>query len=103
MSRRKRPGQPIGNSIGRTSRRWRRIVKAQRAKRLPCGICGQPIDYKLKHPDPGSFQADHVLPRETHPELAEDPGNVQSSHFSCNLAKRNGNQPPGLGLRSEDW
>lgn len=103
MTRRITPGRTIGNSIGRTSRRWRRIVKAQRAKRLPCALCGQPIDYTLPKGDDGAFEADHVLPRDTHPELAEDPSNVQSSHRRCNNSKRNGTQPLGLGLLSEEW
>lgn len=27
---------------------------------LPCHICGLPIDYNLKYPDPKSFVADHI-------------------------------------------
>ncbi|GAA1148520.1 hypothetical protein GCM10009651_36470 [Microbacterium natoriense] len=33
------------------------IAKAKPA----CHICGKPIDYTLKYPDPGCFVVDHVI------------------------------------------
>lgn len=53
-------------SAGRSGRVWRRLCKilkekSQRENR-PCSLCGKPIDYTLKWPDPGSFTADHVVP-----------------------------------------
>ncbi|OXN01645.1 HNH nuclease [Bifidobacterium vansinderenii] len=36
-------------------RRWR-------ASGAPCYICGRPIDYSLKSPDPWSFVIDETLP-----------------------------------------
>lgn len=51
----------------------------------PCGICGDPIDYKLPYLDPGSFVVDHIMP------LAlgggEERSNKQAAHRSCNGTK----------------
>jgi len=62
----------------------------------PCWLCGKPIDYTLKTPDPGSFELDHKLPRITHPELDMDPNNWAPSHRACNRAKSDG---PVIGTK----
>jgi len=82
--------------------RWKRTAKAQKAKRLPCFHCGQPIDYTLVWPDPQSFSADHLKPWVNHPELRYDPGNVVSSHLLCNQTKGSSEHyTAGLGNLSE--
>lgn len=87
-----------------TTARWRKITAAQRARRLPCFLCGQPIDYDLHWPHPASFSADHVLPWIKHPELREDPGNVVSAHLRCNQSKgASEHYSPGLGALSEEF
>jgi hypothetical protein len=87
---------------GRSTRAWRRLQAAQRARRLPCFHCGQPIDYDLTWPHPQSFSADHLKPVATHPELAEDPGNLVSSHLLCNQVKgADAHFSPVLGALSE--
>ncbi len=90
---------------GRTSRNFRRLNANQRAKHLPCHICGQPIDYTLPHDAEMAYQYDHYHPLSTHPHLAEDPANGRSSHARCN--KSRGNKPMselvGLGVTSRDW
>lgn len=58
-----------------------------RAEGGPCHICGQPIDYTLKSPDPMSFELDHLKSKFRFPELAFDPSNMASSHRKCNRAK----------------
>lgn len=89
---------------GRSTRNWRRIAAAQKAKRLPCWHCGQPIDYSKPYPHPDSFTADHLKPKTRHPELAEDPGNVVSSHARCNWTKGDSEHfGAGLGVLSEDF
>ncbi|WP_083420823.1 HNH endonuclease [Curtobacterium sp. MCBA15_009] len=89
---------------GENSRLWREIAKRQRSKGLPCFHCGQPIDYSLKWPDPGSFSADHLKPWARHPELRYDPGNVVSSHLRCNWQKSDSEHyTPGLGNLSEKF
>lgn len=84
--------------------RWKQIAKAQRAKRLPCHLCGMPIDYEAKWPDPKSFSADHTRPWARHPELRYDPGNVVSAHLLCNQVKSDQQHfQPGLGSLSEEF
>lgn len=51
-----------------------------------CGICGKPVDFNLKYPDPLSATVDHIVPvaKGGHPsELA----NLQLAHFTCNRQK----------------
>lgn len=51
-----------------------------------CGICGRPVDFKVKWPDPMSPCIDHIIPvsRGGHPS---DLGNLQLAHFCCNRQK----------------
>lgn len=53
-----------------------------------CGICGQPVDKKLKYPHPMSPCIDHIIPidRSGHPS---DISNLQLAHWKCNRAKAN--------------
>ena len=76
-----------------------------------CGICGKPVNKKLKYPDPLSATIDHIIPiaKNGHPS---DLSNLQLSHFSCNRQKsdkvfKNPVEPKVLGNRnlpqSRDW
>ena len=58
-----------------------------------CALCGRPVDFSLKHPDPMSATIDHIIPigRGGHPS---DIGNMQLAHFACNRSK-------GTKLRQE--
>lgn len=53
-----------------------------------CGICGQPVDKKLRYPHPMSPCIDHIIPldRSGHPS---DINNLQLAHWKCNRAKAN--------------
>ena len=53
-----------------------------------CGICGQPVDKKLKYPHPMAPCIDHIIPidRSGHPS---DISNLQLAHWKCNRAKAN--------------
>ena len=53
-----------------------------------CGICGQPVDKKLKYPHPMAACIDHIIPldRSGHPS---DISNLQLAHWKCNRAKAN--------------
>lgn len=88
---------------GRKGSRWRRLHANQKAKRLGCWLCQQPIDYTLTWPDPGSFSVDHRKPLNTHPHLAEDPGNLESAHLGCNSARGQSDPKPSLGSTSRAW
>ncbi len=51
-----------------------------------CAICGKPIDYTLRWPNPGSFVVDHIIP------IAKGGAhtfeNTQPAHADCNSKKR---------------
>lgn len=74
-----------------------------RAERRPCCRCGQPIDYTLPPRHPDSFSVEHVLPLSLHPELAEEPSNLDAAHMRCNSSRGNRDPKPGLGTRSRIW
>lgn len=60
----------------------KRILKTQQC----CGICGKPVDKKLKFPNPLSPVIDHIVPvkKGGHPS---DINNLQLAHFFCNRQK----------------
>ena len=82
---------PRPASYGRKGRPWERLRAQVRARREPCWICGQPIDYDLPAGHPKSFEADHILPRSMHPESAMDPKNLRAAHKGCNSRRGNRN------------
>lgn len=99
---------------GQTSRLYRKlraIFRAQCAQtKAPCWLCGQPIDYNIPWRDPhtghvndDAFELDHLHPRSTHPEHAEDPGNFRPSHRACNRKRSNKMPSGGLGRISRNW
>ena len=51
-----------------------------------CGICGKPVNKKLKYPDPMSACIDHIIPidRGGDPSAIE---NLQLAHLCCNRQK----------------
>ena len=53
-----------------------------------CGICNEPIDTSLRHPDPMSLSLDHIVPRSK--GGGHSAANLQASHLSCNVRKGNG-------------
>ena len=103
----RRPGHGLPKGYGRTTRRYRRLrqdFKAQcAAHNLPCWLCGQPIDYTAKPGLPDAFNLDHALPRDTHPELAEDPGNFRASHETCNKVRGTRTAVGTVGAQSRVW
>lgn len=56
------------------------------ATKADCHICGKPIDYTLKWPDPMSFEADHVQAFSR--GGADNLSNKRASHRTCNSTKR---------------
>lgn len=51
-----------------------------------CGICGKPVNKKLKPPDPLAPVVDHIIPvsKGGHPS---DIANLQLAHATCNRQK----------------
>ena len=56
------------------------------ASQTVCGICGKPVDFNIKYPDPLSPCIDHIIPiaRGGHPSAME---NLQLAHWTCNRQK----------------
>ncbi len=56
------------------------------ATQTVCGICGKPVDFSLRYPDPMSKTVDHIIPinRGGHPS---DLSNLQLAHLTCNRQK----------------
>ena len=52
-----------------------------------CGLCEEPIDPELRHPDRGFASIDHIVPISLGGD--DTPANVQAAHLSCNTAKGN--------------
>ena len=51
----------------------------------PCALCGMPISYNLKYPDPWSFVVDHKIALNQGGQDTLD--NKQAAHNTCNRAK----------------
>ena len=93
---------------GQTSRRYRKLRREFRADQAasdaPCWICRMPIDSTTPWPDDEAWELDHLYPRSTHPQHAEDPANFRSSHRRCNGARGNSIAAPSdIGTPSRDW
>lgn len=77
----------------RNGRPYRRFCAKQRALRLPCWLCGEPIDYNItgplasRHPD--AFTLDHAEPVSKRPDLLLTTTNARSAHRRCNSARGN--------------
>jgi hypothetical protein len=89
---------PPPTTHGRSTRRYKHLCRLQRARQLPCWLCGQPINYRLTWPHPDSYSTDHARPWITHPHLREDPTNLRSAHLHCNQSKGDGPPPQPLAL-----
>lgn len=88
-----------------TGRKYRNARDRFRAKceelKVPCHLCGQPIDYGLNAIDP--WELDHFYARSKYPELTDDPGNWRAIHKRCNSSRGNDDVRPTLGVPSEEW
>lgn len=74
----------------RRTRKWGVPFESIDYDALPieaCGICGDPIDLSLSHPDPWCRSLDHIKPFALGGGHVQD--NVQWTHLSCNIRKRN--------------
>lgn len=75
----------MGDS-GRSGTRYLKLCAKVRARRDPCGLCGQPIDYNAEPCTPWSFSLDHIISL-AHGGGLLDERNAQAAHFGCNSAK----------------
>ena len=78
-------------SKGRADHTWAK-AQYQKAKKIifasqsVCGICGRPVDFDKKFPDPWSATIDHIVPviKGGDPTSLENP---QLAHSYCNRQK----------------
>jgi 5-methylcytosine-specific restriction endonuclease McrA len=85
---------------------YRKLKREQRAKLLPCWLCGQPINYQATDPNADdAFSYDHYKPWNQYPALRYDPDNGRSAHQRCNKSRGQGQQAEALqlGIPSEIW
>lgn len=80
------PNQRRADQIGEHRTAFARNKRKIYATQKLCGICGQPVDFSLRYPNPMSKTVDHIIPinRGGHPS---DLDNLQLAHLSCNRQK----------------
>lgn len=72
--------------VRRNTTQQARYRTRHRATGAACHICGEPIDYTLKWPNPRSFVVDHLIPiAKGGPHTFE---NTAAAHAECNSKKR---------------
>jgi hypothetical protein len=67
------------------------------AERAVCFFCSGPIDWTLKHPDPGSFEVHHLEPVALRPDLELEVALWRPSHRLCNSLNMAAYDPDGAG------
>lgn len=80
-------GRVIPEWGGRRKQRATELVRL-RGERLglPCCICGQPIDYRLRYPHPQSCSVQHVKSQRDFPHLRWETSNWAPAHLDCNVS-----------------
>lgn len=74
-------------NIRHTNSRLEKLTRDRiKARGDVCAICGKPIDYSLRRPDPMAFQVDHIIPIARGGALY-DIDNLQATHAICNQRK----------------
>lgn len=71
------------------------------ASQTVCGICGRPVDFDKKFPDPYSATIDHIVPV----QKGGDPAsleNLQLAHLQCNRIKSTKMFEPQIKEKSVD-
>ena len=64
-----------------------RVTAHVKARRRPCCLCSQDIDYTLTWPNPRSFSVQHIISRKARPELTFDVTNCDAAHLDCNQSQ----------------
>lgn len=89
----------------RNGRPYRRLCDRLRAMRLPCWLCGHPIDYTIKGIEAGKhpmgFTLDHAVPLSKGGDLL-DLANARAAHRRCNSQRGNRTEPKRL-TTSRRW
>ena len=65
---------------------YRKARKKIFASQSVCAICGRPVNFDLRFPDPWSATVDHIVPLSKGGNPA-DVANMQLAHLQCNRIK----------------
>ena len=65
---------------------YRKARKKIFATQSVCAICGRPVNFDLRFPDPWSATVDHIIPVSKGGNPA-DIANMQLAHLQCNRLK----------------
>jgi 5-methylcytosine-specific restriction endonuclease McrA len=68
----------------RKSLAWAALRKQVFAEEAVCWICWNPVDFHQPPRTRWAPSVDHVLPVDTHPELALVRSNLRLAHYGCN-------------------
>lgn len=84
---------------GRKSAAWERVKAALFVEGATCALCGEPIEYGLRHNHPRGPSVDHIVPLKDggHPTAM---WNVRVAHHGCNSGRRD---DPVTPSRSREW
>ena len=75
----------MGTPVQRNTTIRDRHRKAIARTKPPCALCGDPIDYTLRYPDPMSYVVDHIVP--VIKGGADALENKAAAHAGCNWEK----------------
>lgn len=77
---------PRADRVGQNRTVFEKNKKVIMAREDVCGICGKPVNKRLKYPHPLAPCIDHIIPiaRGGHPS---DIDNLQLAHWTCNRQK----------------
>lgn len=93
MEQFRKPPRNRPDHDGRHKLPFERNKKILFSTQTHCAICGQPVNFDLKPPDPGAPSVDHIIPiaKGGHPS---DLSNLQLAHLGCNRKKGTKIEPP---------
>jgi hypothetical protein len=83
-----------------------------RTNKLPCYICGKPINYSLQQGHKTildgklgdwACSVQHIRSRNAFPELTWEPSNWAPAHLQCNIEYGTGQASPSLGAVTPLW
>lgn len=84
MATKPRPRRPDHSGKARTT--FEKAKKIIFASQTVCGICGRPVDFSKKFPDPWSASIDHIVPIQKGGDVTALE-NLQLAHLQCNRIK----------------
>ena len=82
------PQKRRADQSGWAEAQYRKAKKIIYASQSCCGICGRPVNFDKKFPDPWSATLDHIIPI----DKGGDPANLENlqlAHLQCNRIKSN--------------